>query len=236
MKKILLLAFTASVMLGACKKSDDTPKEELCTQVSTYTDVYESSQGDSDSDITNVTYDSQGRVSKVAWSDGSSFLSYTYNTGSITEDLNDNGYLEQTVYTLDNQSRIVRAVRGTDVDVSYSYNAEGYLSEINDGSDNITFEWQNGNMVESDGTTYSYYNEVAPQSYLITTFGEDNMYLNSSLYSYFGKMSKNLLKTETEGQSTTTYQYEKDTKGRVNKITSVNGGDKDTYAISYSCD
>ncbi|HTN21276.1 MAG TPA: hypothetical protein VL125_12415 [Pelobium sp.] len=231
MKKILLLAFTASVMLGACKKSDDTPKEEVCTTVSSYSTSYDYSP---DTHVKNISYDSQNRISKVTWSNSS--LTYTYSASSITEDVNDGGYLEQTVYTLDDKNRIVREVRGTDVDISYFYDAEGHLSEVNDGSETTTFEWQNGNLVECDGTTYSYYNEVAPQSYLITTYGVNGIYLNSSLYSYFGKMSKNLLKTETEGQSTTTYQYEKDTKGRVNKITSINGGDKDTYAISYSCD
>ena len=217
-------------MLGACKKDDDSPKEEVCTKVSSYSASYYYSPN---THVNNISYDNQDRISKVAWSNSS--LTYTYSANSITEDLDDSGYMEQTVYTLDSQNRIVRAVRGTELDVSYFYNAEGYLSELKDGSETKAFVWQNGNMVEGDGITYSYYNEAVPQSYLITAYGANSIYLNSYLYNYFGKISKNLIKTESIGQNTTNYQYEKDTQGRVTKITSINGGNKDTYAISYSC-
>nr|WP_294898583.1 hypothetical protein [uncultured Pedobacter sp.] len=243
MKKILLLAFTASVMLGACKKSDDTSKDETCTKVSSYTDLYEDSQN-TESVTWNVTYDSQGRISRIAESGGPS-TNYTYTATSIKEEYNESGSVDVTTYTINDKNQIVKKVEGTNDDVTYTYDTQGYLTEMNEGVEKTTFKWQNGNMVEKEQfindvsqrrISYLYFDDVAPQTYLLAGGYTFN---NSELYTFFGKPSKNLLKGTTGGGGgyETAFQYTKNDKGRVSQVIKINQGQSTYYSsLNYSCD
>ena len=87
MKKILLLAFTASVMLGACKKSNDEPKEEQVeegcpVQSFSFVETYGSSKYENGPYA--VTYDTKGNIASIT-EDGYK-IEYSYGDGFILED------------------------------------------------------------------------------------------------------------------------------------------------------
>ncbi len=247
MKKILLMAFTATVMLGACKKSDDSSKEELCTTISSYSGLFGNPNASSSNASFNLTYDSQGRLVSESGSGRNQVL--TYETSTIKVKTTEENVTSNDTYTLDGNNRIIKSEGdGLTGNRTYKYDSNGYLSEIeNEQGGTTKYTWSNGNLLKREGfdtgssvayetTTYSYYDDIATQVSLVIEQSES---MNPLVFNYYGKTSKNLLKSENN----TSYKYDKDTKGRVTKVT-ISGIElgssgqtySDSYSINYSCD
>ena len=224
-------------MLGACKKSDDAPKDD-CTTITSYTgtETY-TFQGANESETyqSPVTYDAQGRVTFIDTYSGYLTLSYAYNGPIITETVNEGGFLRITNYTLDNNNRIVSQAEGDDI-TTFIYDGQGYLLESQQSGYTVKYKWQNGNLIETEGfnsgisagnkATYSYYDDTAPDTYQIVL---------DELYKYKGRLSRNLLKEVVRGSNKETYAYEKDSNGRVSKVVMTDFGYTYTYDLNYSC-
>ena len=247
MKKILLLAFTATVMLGACKKDkggDEPETVPTCAMVKTV-ERWGSSE-DIDTDV--VKFDEQGRVVK----DGDN--TYEYSSGKITVTENYSGGSQYiTEYTLDGQGRVITS-KYSGTDTEYKYNNDGYLIERKSGDYTTAYEWQNGNLVKIVST--SIYNGTSQEVYSSTiTYGNDTindkliagvifgeMYAEWHLSAYFGKQPKNapvMEKEKNSGPETTNiYFYVKDSKNKVIGYTETKDGEISPwweYTVDYNC-
>ncbi|MFD1629995.1 hypothetical protein [Pseudopedobacter beijingensis] len=251
MKKILMLALTATMMLVACKKDkggDEPETIPTCAMVK-----WEDSYGYSSTDV--VKFDDKGRIKD----DGSATYEYFPDKIIVKRD-GDN----IARCTLDAQGRIVKIedynMEGEiDYFCEFEYNNEGYLikSRRPYGSDYTikTYTWENGNLVKIVETTN--WNVSAPTSVTETiTYGNDvikdkliaqeiyNYYSsskwNGGLIEYFGKMSKNapvLIQSDYPWGSS--YTYKKDAKGKINGYKEIyNTGSYSRWqeaSVDYNC-
>jgi YD repeat-containing protein len=252
MKKILLMAFTASVMLGACKKDKNAePKVEQGCPVATY--HYSETEGGStyEEDPYTLGYDTQGRI--ISINNGTYSTAYTYLDGTIVEET-DNG---SATYTLNSEGKITGMTAlsnygGDNSVVVNKYNAQGYLSELKYNDENYssttTFIYTDGELTRMEETTvmanstytnvtqitykneYSKnalaYAETFPYIADISTGGDTRTYLN-----VLGKSNKRLINTVTVSRTGSnsfnvvkSYSYEKDASGNVTKVGIISAG------------
>ena len=218
MKKNILAASLFAVLgLTSCKKektsdTPTTPTSQTSSLIRIKTEVQQNT-------IRNYFYDFDGKVTKDE--DGSirsnyRTYEYTSNTSVLVKRykadtlystriyiLNKDGYAIYTEYLDDNT-----------IDTNY-YDVNGFM--MYSKNDQLTVK--DGNVIEQitsndgkkevDTATYTYYLDR------LNTIGESNHGA-----SFFGKDSKNLLKTEKHtsyGGNFRTYTYDFDTKGRVIK-------------------
>lgn len=239
MKKILILAFTASVMLGACKK--DKQEEELQPNVDCSQFYVNSS---------NAQFDSQGRIIAHTYDNKDT---YVYHSDRIAVTYWPN--LSAT-YTLDEKGRIVKQVYNGET-VFYEYNNDGYLikeTQTNNGNTSTKiYTWESGNPVKIVKNRWDGYSEIQN-----ITYGSDiindklvniDLYINilsqGQLYQYFGKSWKNApvkIETKSEGgnypsESTTYYEYNKTIYGEITSYKYRENGWSSNYYMmrSNSC-
>lgn len=200
------------------------------------------------------SYDNQGRVSRIDFDtrQSATYETYTYAADKIVVGGTALGN-GSAVYELDGNGRVIKYGSAT-----FTYNNEGYLvrsSEVNGPhSTNITYTYQNGNLVRVDQvghyggpqpvtTTILYeYDETPairsiPPGDPLNNFGSTR----SVLGAYFGKGSKNMVKKEiaknnTAADETRTHTYTKDDKGNISFIkTVVSDGRVGEKQLTYSC-
>ena len=202
-KSILTLSAAMLLIVASCSKSNDNPTDETpksCTMKETKFD---------DGTVFQYTYDDKGRVVtwKQIWSGGSTTetTTFEYSANEIVE-TEKGDYTNVTKHTLDASGRITAS--GT---TTYTYDANGYLTQIKDGSAITSFSYTSGNVTSiNDG--YSTYNiTYGADTYSGSffryntndTFPEE---LETPLFSYYGKRSKALptKSTITRGGNETT--------------------------------
>ncbi|MFD1629684.1 hypothetical protein [Pseudopedobacter beijingensis] len=251
MKKILMLAFTATMMLVACKKDkggDEPETIPTCATVKTVERL-----GNSVYNNTNaIKFDSQGRI-KEENDTFESFL-YEYQSDKITVTYSYPGNEYLSTLTLDNKGRVTKIDNryGT---FEYEYNSDGYLikeTSTEAGSATTSFTWESGNLVKivktNNGTSYTtnitYSNDVITDK-LIAANVYDNIYGFDTfrLYQYFGKHPKNAPILEqnnnTNSGYTANYSYTKDNNGKINafNIESISTNNPYEWGVSvdYNC-
>lgn len=245
------MAFTATVMLCACKKSDDSSKKELCTKISSMS--YTGSAGsETYAGVANYSYDDKGRLIKDIDTDGEYGHSYTYGASTIKVETTEGSEINTYNFTLDGSNRIVKEGNDT-FSIDYKYDSNGYLSEQQDGDYKTKFTWFDGNLLKKEEfyngastptttTTYTYFEEIATDSYYLTDWRLLGVRTNvEELYNYFGKHSKNLVKQIKEDTyAPYNYEYLKDAQGRVTKVivsyNSVGNESLSTTSVVYKCD
>ncbi|WP_113661523.1 DUF4595 domain-containing protein [Pedobacter nanyangensis] len=237
-KSILTLSAAMLLIVASCSKNNENPTEETKTCRQTEARF-------NDGTVFQYTYDDKGRVVtwKQIWNGGSTeTITYQYSANEIIE-TEKGDYNNVTKHTLDASGRITAS--GT---TTYTYDANGYLLKIKDGSTTTDFVYTNGNITSiNDG--YSTYNiTYGADTYSGSffryntndTFPEE---LETPLFSYYGKRSKALptKSTVTRGgnETTETFTYEKDANGNITKF--VNGIKQgantqiNTAQYTYSC-
>lgn len=229
-KSILTLSAAILLIVASCSKSKDNPTDETKTCKQTETKF-------GDGTVFQYTYDDKGRVVtwKQVWNGGTTeTITYEYSANEIVE-TEKGAYTNVTKHTLDASGRISASGNTT-----YTYDANGYLTQIKDGSQTTSFTYTNGNITSiNDGyRTYAItygtdtYNGGFFRYNTNDTFPEQ---VETPLFGYYGKRSKALpvksVITSGGSQTTETYTYEKDENGNIAKF--VNGGYTTQYG--YNC-
>ncbi len=251
MKKILLLAFTASVMLGACKKDKGGDEPET---VPTCAMVKIREYNNSSTDI--IRFDEQGRVKEETGNDWGTSYEY-YSDKIVVTSGPSSGQNNRTItYTLGGQGRIIKSVENNDgaslgIITEYEYNSDGYLVEATrtGGGEpyTVTYTWTNGNLVKIESpwstTDITYGNDVFKDR-LIPGFIYGEIYTEYYIQDYFGKQPKNapVIEREKSIQSSwsnnTVYSYTKDSKGQIISYTETKEEETDPwweYTVDYNC-
>lgn len=233
--KYVMVAFVAIISIASCKKEINWNAQFAggngCKLASVYTDL-----GILGQYTLNYTYDASGKLIK-ATSDGESRV-YTYTATKITGVLPDGEITELTLvngratssYNSDffsaNGSR-------TPITRTYTYNADGYLSEVKSYLDtklNSTAQltYTNGNLTqvkvtyldgEVETITYEYSNQLAVNTY--ETSDPLSLVIDYMPGNYFGKYSKNVVVKSTTRStaagdvSGSDYTYKFDAKGNA---------------------
>lgn len=245
MRYFTLLAALIGLLLSSCS-SDETPIPECGVATVTYQSTLLMGPE-------YHTYDSKGRVKRIDINDRNSeyYQEYSYEadrvlvTGTTIKE-------DPYVYFLDEKGRIKNAFNST-----YSYDTEGYLSEIYSVSgeqySRVTFTYVDGNLHSIHTiTTYATrqpteytqvfeYTEELAEGLVALNPLNDTKHGRGVLSNYLGKASKNLvakkilIEAPWEDQ-VTPYTYTRDELGRVisvhRLIDNIIPADK---FITYSC-
>lgn len=211
-----VVAIIMSVNFVACSDDDDDHTgDKRLVSIS-----WENKQeGYSDIEESKYEYDAQGRIIKDIYTDsdgGYEVTNYTYGDSKITATTS---YGTET-YVL-NKGVVVTCTRTSQGSVSrrtaYEYDNENRLKFIREaGEDEQEVIWENDNIVEIEGSTYTYTDiPVSKGEYI----GYHNIDRVLYYQGYFGKCSANLIKTETRYGETETFTYEIE-DDYITKITS----------------
>ncbi len=166
-------------------------------------------------EVDTYQYDTQGRVTRVDFTDGveNDFETFEYpNSTTVIEKWGSDAY----TYTLNATGQAIQYVEsGSSTNTYYyTYDSDGFMSN---GNFRVVV---NGNIVSDGGTTYEY------DLTKINTIGDKNMGLG-----FYGNDDKNLITKETNGAYIVTYTYEFDAKGRVSKQTADYSGLNTDYLV-----
>ena len=181
----------------------------------------------------NISYDSDGRVSRIEY-DGGDFTAYSYDdenmTYSVTNAIgqtittvyNDaflpteytDEYGNTTTYTYDSDFNVI-SESSDGITTTYTYNSSGCLlsSSSTDGSvSSNTYNNDNQLIRSYDGTNYTYYSYNASGDYsVIATLKEDYSgqipQIYDSALTCFDKIEYNY---DTDGRISTLYDYKND--------------------------
>lgn len=245
-KSILLLSALCLLIVASCKRPDDIVDPGTTTCL--LTERTKSFAGIDGEKFTN-TYDADGKITSVKVSGGGvpTVIIYTYSASKITAVRTDEDGSYTSVYSLDAQGRIVtESLNGSDYR-SYSYNADGYLIELVEGSSTTKYSYTDGNLTKVDDIegkttkTYTYGTDL----FNINFFLGEYFSSESPLAKYFGKSSKNLpIKYAHKGIygneelliAEETYSYQKDAQGNIVKVV-LQDVDKNLYTsnLKYTC-
>lgn len=247
MKKIILVLLVCiSVLAISCKKEDKTG---TCKIVKTISNGYEST----------FEYDDQDRIIS---SYSSYTISYTGNTslriikntdGTIisrtTVTRNTNGYITNIYYEKQNPTAAYD-IRNTNW--AYQYNgiqvtSAVYTANFQNGAIdkyNYTYTWSDGNMIKEVRKEVGNTNNTNLTEYEYTDIPmqEAGYFWENTQYGTGLPImqNKNLTKTITTNvgdlanESTTTFEYFFDDKGRVKEITSLRSLDGNSSATTYT--
>jgi len=248
MKKLLLPLLLLFVLLSAsCGKSDVTTDPEKSPEPNPITtpvckilsaELYFQNKLFGSA---SLTYNTNGSISKIASTSDTAFTSFNVVYSNEKVVLKTKYYGDYT-FTLDAQQRVIRTeTNGGYFECNITYNAEGYISGVVSRSGtstaNHTFSYQNGNLksiiskLDNGGTTttnFIYNTDIAIEPLLnIDPLRFADIY--HPLVGLFGKRSKNMLVSadvisyfgnpEIYSRRNTGYTYEKDTEGKIAKIT-----------------
>lgn len=224
--KISLLLFAIAILLSCSKKDNTTEVPEQISKVKKVA---------SGSESVSYTYDANGRVTSEIITANQSIATYTYLTGEIKKTFTDLGSSYTYFLTLNSDGLMIKSTSTVNTNtIEYTYNADKTKS-----SEKLTFPtyglrfdyfYSNGNIDSirhfdetgrlTNTTYYSYYLDQ-PQKLSYSSFGAD----------YYGKDTRNMLKSKKNSYATTSYlqenyEYTYDSNGRVatKKTTYINGG------------
>ncbi|WP_455622177.1 hypothetical protein, partial [Parabacteroides sp.] len=190
-----------------------------------------SSAAAKESTVYTFDYDDQGRIQKYSIGNGNIMEEFSYRYNGVEEVYVDGseqykGFLKdgRLVYLY----TYVPTTPQPQLVASPIYNDEGYMSCLNDK----TFSYEAGNMIGGSGYMYSYeYGDLENNtnidlnSIISDCSSYEHQYSHYSLFApfgFYGKFSKNLLKTKrflTDSADVYyVYLYEKDSEGRIAAI------------------
>ncbi|WP_101689416.1 DUF4595 domain-containing protein [Dysgonomonas massiliensis] len=222
--KYLLALFTVVMLFTACSDDEDNSNIGYPSKTLKQVDIF----NEEDHLIKSIYlyYNDKGQWIKSKYEEYEETYIYTYNTTlSYTDDKIlytstsehwDGGTVEFAI----KENRIITATRFGDVDY-YTY-SDGYLSQIG-SSDKVydRFEYTNGNLtrsfnVDEGSLNLKYTNTPDRLGINIIGYYTDTFDPASPLYQfgYFGKRSKNLIKSIGK----TNYSYTLDNEGYVTEI------------------
>ncbi|MBQ6437008.1 MAG: hypothetical protein IJK20_00950 [Bacteroidales bacterium] len=152
-------------------------------------------------------------------------LTITYNGTSGTIARHCDGTDYEDSFVLDDAGNLKEFSQEKSYKSTYKYD-NGYLVKIQ-GYDNYSgmdISWSGGDLVKAGDTELTYSSDPNPFADTFDlTVRPLNEWYPSPLYFYaagfFGKHSAHLVKTIGEGDYAVTYNYFKDSKGRIEKIT-----------------
>ena len=204
MKNISLFSMLMLLLLGACKKDNDTA-------VAVQKRLVEFSYEDSPSEITKIAYDSQGRVTKFDDSEDVSNITYTANEVQIKEwRTSENRQVLDLKGKLNAQGNIFEAtgtseyIKNMKIQVKYNfeYNASGYMTRQ-------VYNSNNG------ATIYEY-----EYTYNGGNLSEVKAYLNG-VYDFSGTWEYDPLKTDKNGFNWNQFGPPNQFTGKANKNLAV---------------
>lgn len=188
-----------------------------------------------------LSYDSLGQITKVVPDNseiyGITRIEYGTNTFRISKgdifvscSLNEHGYIE--------------VAKDGDFPVSLVgnmfYNEKGQLSSIEDGDENLLFNWENNDMMQM-----SFQDEQIDVSYttlenknqfgLFLKIDEENCTPVFPYYMLLGKATQHLPESVGQGEQKVSYQYKTDKDGFVTEITMIYPNNSKTvfYRFTY---
>lgn len=225
-----LIAITLCVNFAACSDDDDnngSPSETLPNLGKRLVSITE------DGEEAVLKYNSQGWLEKVTFTDDDPLtVNYSHQTATLTWG-GDNPELEGE-YTYDNLLRRVKYSHGSE---SCTYDEEGHLIQMG----NKKLDWYNGNVISikenGEVTSFTYYTNQENRYYSFVSdpvfYVEDSFFLIAHPQ-LLGKMSKNLVKTCQEGNTTYHYTYETDKDGYITKVIETDDyGDSTTLTLVW---
>ena len=188
--------------------------------------------------VLNFTSDASGRVTGISEAHYIAFnpgekaephstqsLTITYKGYSGTISRHSEGTDYEDSFVLNDDGTIKEFSQEKEYTSTYTYN-NGYLTKIqgHDSYSGMEITWSNGDLVKAGDSTIQYSSDPNPFAGSVDfTVNALNVWYPSPLYFYaaglFGKHSAHLVKSTGEGEYATTYNYFKDNKGRIEKIT-----------------
>ncbi|HMR17899.1 MAG TPA: hypothetical protein PKA53_01250 [Sphingobacterium sp.] len=227
---ILLLCLSLTIACSKKKKDDPEPIKPTCRIITAGTGAT----------AYNITYNDEGRISKVTA--GSSIRTYEYTGNTvIVHTTNAGAFSKKNTYTLNSNGfvtnkRTENNEAGTDWDnAEFLYNGGTQLIKLTytgsaGGPPTIaTFSWANGN-IQPDAGTFEYYTDKPKQSgdfiYYQELFEHDGMKVFNP---------KNAVKSLTVGSSTLLMTYTADQDEKITSMTIQRGTLADVVNYQYQC-
>lgn len=188
--------------------------------------------------VLNFTSDASGRVTSISEAHYIAFnpgekaephstqsltITYKGNSGTIARHSDGSDYEDS--FVLNSDGTLKEFSQEKNYTSTYTYN-NGYLTQIkgHDSYSGMDISWSNGDLVKAGSSEIQYSSDPNPFAGTVDfTVNALNEWYPSPLYFYaaglFGKHSAHLVKSTGEGEYATTYNYIKDSKGRIEKIT-----------------
>ncbi len=228
--------------LASCKK-DEVTTTPSTNQTSSLTDTLVVAKTriktKFDKDHTSYyLYDANGRQIKSYYVDDNSYYStmeYLSNNQIVEKNYHGDTLRDSRKYTLNEKGYVVytESLDNKTIDTTY-YDVNGFHKFTN--NDQLTIE--NGNLMKRIYTPENTNNESVIETYTYYMDKLNTIGLKNEGEIYWGKDSKNLIKTEKAygayGDYSATYTYEFDTKGRVSKKMTKNESTGNIYTSSYT--
>lgn len=255
MKKVLLLAFTATMMLSACKKDKGNDDMNSSCQVVKFSESRSGIGGASilggylSGEATTVSYNSDGSLAKI--SDPYETRVFAYETDKMLASYdikrqsgnNESGLLTYN-YNSNKQIINVKSSRSSsdwseDIEVTYSNNR---ITKVRTDYDNMSQSFTYNSNGEIEKIVEGFLSSTS--EYLITykdekytnplifelTFpllvdGQGCTFLKYLLYNNLGNKERRLIDKITKGHKVYNYTYLKDERGNITKIIVELSGD-----------
>ena len=230
----MLVALLAGMALCGCQKDDDASSNENGGTGVKGTPLIATMTIHNDKVVKTVSYkyDGKGRIisynsDAVEASNYFKNVTFTYSESKIVEQVTLGDKSTLTIESkLNGKGLAISSVwKNGNGEIQNSseaeYNDDGYLIHKKDvdkkGNYECSYSYtiENGNVVKKVRASNNGYGETETYTYYTdkpNTIGNED----GGLF-YYGKQSKNLLKSKTNGGHTDTYTYEFDSKNRVTK-------------------
>ncbi len=232
MQKILLI-FTVSVIISACKKDSNSHAEYPC-QITKFNRM-DTGYGDYDQGDYDLSYNSEGNLDKITSSSGTRSLFYEEAKTMVTYG---NNNILTYAQNIKNQINYITTNKGSEkVYVSYENDR---ISKIRTTIDNITENFTYNKNGDIEKVVHTWDLDKEPSEYTISykdekytnplifelTFpnlinGDARHFLKYILSNNFGGKEKRLIDkitSKNSNNSATNYSYVKDKKGNITKI------------------
>ena len=196
----------------------------------------------------SISYDGQGRVSRIVTSQTGSYLSSTETTYQYSADqiitksvYESKGYTSNETHTYTLANGLI--VKDVDVQNSYratttfSYDADGYLASMSEWGDGIesstkNFVWKDGNLTQLDGRSWTYSSTPWPKGMFFYYKGT-NMDKVLFALGYLGKTPKTMPSKYDSGSGTGwTFEYAV-SGGVITMMTINNKGNKEVTSYVW---
>jgi len=227
----LLLCLSLTIACSKKKKNDPEPSTPTCRIITV----------SGDGNTRNITYNDEGKISKVTTAVSTRTYEYSGNT-VVVHITNSGAFVQKNIYTLNSNGFVAnkreeRNEAGTEwSNAEFLYNGGTQLIKITytnstGGSPTIaTFSWANGN-IQPDAGALEYYSDKPTQPgdyfYYQEIFEHDGM----KVY-----RPKNAVKSLTVGSSTISVMYTEDQDGKITNMTMQRGTLADIVNYQYQCD
>ncbi|HVZ96154.1 MAG TPA: hypothetical protein VG847_04715 [Chitinophagaceae bacterium] len=168
----------------------------------------------------SFTYDDQNRQTGETISDGTSPISYSYGSGTVTKTQG----TVTTIYTLNNAGQATSDNQGN----TYTYDGNGFMiSETNPNGASTTNTVSNGNITSTVQTPSA----GASITYTFTFTGKPNT-IKFGL-NFLGSINTSLIQTEGINGVSYSFTYAYDSYGRVQTLKIVSGPTTLTRTYTY---